>query len=134
MTVNKPEEEPARILIVEDEPELAELLEGFLKRHGFSTRIAGDGLTACRMTEEFRPHLILLDILLPELDGWEVCRLIRRVPDRSLAGTPIIMVSALHSLEDRKKGLELGAEDYIPKPYSFRDLICRARQIIERHQ
>jgi two-component system sensor histidine kinase/response regulator len=71
------QEAPCRILIVEDEPELAELLDGFLQRNGFSTRIAGDGLTACRLTEEFRPHLILLDILLPELDGWEVCRLAR---------------------------------------------------------
>jgi two-component system sensor histidine kinase/response regulator len=71
---------------------------------------------------------------LPELDGWEVCRLIRRVPDRKLADTPIIMVSALNSAEDRKKGLELGAEDYLPKPYSLRQLIARTREILSRKQ
>jgi DNA-binding response OmpR family regulator len=119
-----------KLLIVEDEPELAELLSGFFRRHGFATRIAGDGLTACRLTEQFRPHLILLDILLPGMDGWEVCRMIRRVPDRSLAGIPIIMVSALNSPEDRDKGIALGAEEYIAKPYRLRELMSRVNRVL----
>jgi DNA-binding response OmpR family regulator len=128
MSESRPD--PSRILVVEDEPELAELLAGFLQRRGFATRIAGDGLTACRLTEEFRPHLILLDILMPGIDGWEVCRLIRRVPDRRLANIPIIMVSALNSPEDRSKGIELGAEDYIPKPYRFSELVTRIGEVL----
>lgn len=119
-----------RILIVEDEPELAELLSGFFRRHGFAARTAGDGLTACRLTEKFRPHLILLDILLPGMDGWEVCRMIRRVPDRSLAEIPIIMVSALDSPEDRAKGVALGADEYVPKPYLLRELLVRVKQVL----
>lgn len=123
-----------RILIVEDEPELAELLERFLRNKGFATAIAGDGLSACRMINALRPDLILLDIMLPELDGWEVCRLIRKIPDRSLAGTPIIMLSALHATENRAHGLKLGANDYIPKPYSLKEIFQRSLKLIAQHR
>lgn len=123
-----------KILIVEDEPELALLLEHFLKSKGFVTAIAGDGLTACRMINALRPDLILLDIKLPELDGWEVCRLVRKIPDRTLADTPIMMLTALATKQDREQGLKLGANDYMTKPYSLKEIVLRANKLIDRHK
>jgi DNA-binding response OmpR family regulator len=123
-----------KILIVEDEPELAALLEHFLRNKGFVTATAGDGLTACRMINALRPDLILLDIKLPELDGWEVCRLVRKIPDHRLASTPIMMLSALATNQDRDQGLRLGANDYITKPYSLKEIVLRANNLINRHK
>lgn len=123
-----------KILIVEDEPELAALLENFLRNKGFVTATAGDGLTACRMINALRPDLILLDIKLPELDGWEVCRLVRKIPDQSLAGIPIMMLSALATTQDRAQGLKLGADDYMTKPYSLKEIVLRANNLINQHK
>jgi DNA-binding response OmpR family regulator len=123
-----------KILIVEDEPELAALLEHFLRNKDFVTATAGDGLTACRMINALRPDLILLDIKLPELDGWEVCRLVRKIPDNDLASTPIMMLSALATNRDRDQGLKLGADDYITKPYSLKEIVLKANNLIDRHQ
>lgn len=123
-----------KILIVEDEPELAELLERFLRRHGFITAVAGDGLNACRLINALRPDLILLDLMLPELDGWEVCRLVRKIPDRSRASIPIILLSALHAAENCAQGLKLGANDYIAKPYSLKQVLQRATTLIDQHK
>lgn len=123
-----------KILIVEDEPELAMMLEHFLCGKGFIAAIAGDGLTACRMINAFRPDLILLDIKLPELDGWEVCRLVRKIPDRNLANTPIMMLSALVTEQDRAQGLKLGADDYMTKPYSLKEVEVRANKLIHRYR
>ena len=123
-----------KILIVEDEPELAALLEHFLRNKGFVTATAGDGLTACRMINSLRPDLILLDIKLPELDGWEVCRLVRKIPDNDLASTPIMMLSALATDRDRDQGLKLGADDYMTKPYSLKEIVLRANKLIDRHK
>lgn len=122
-----------KILIVEDEPELAAVLEHYLGSKGFVTSTAGDGLTACRMINALRPHLILLDIKLPELDGWEVCRLVRKIPDRTLASTPIMMLSALATEQDRAQGLKLGADDYMTKPYSLKEVVLRANKLIHKH-
>jgi len=127
-------ETQGKILIVEDEPEPAELLGRFLRNNGFETAVAGDGLSACRMINALRPDLILLDIMLPELDGWEICRLIRKIPDRSLATIPIIMISALHTEENRAQGLQLGANDYIPKPYSLKVVLQRSTRLIASHR
>lgn len=127
-------DEQGKILIVEDEPELAELLERFLRRHGFSTAVAGDGLSACRLINTLRPDLILLDLMLPELDGWEVCRLIRKIPDPGLARIPIIMLSALHAAENRAQGLKLGANDYIAKPYSLKQVLQRSTILIDQYR
>lgn len=122
------------ILIVEDEPELLEPLEYSLRKAGFATASAADGLNACRRVGSFRPELILLDILLPDLDGWEVCRMIRSHPDPILASTPIIMMTALTSTENRLKGLELGADAYLPKPYAMREVILHARNLVARRR
>ncbi len=123
-----------RILIVEDEAELAEVLEYNLHRYGFTTSTAHDGLAACRLTGSERPDLILLDLLLPDLDGWEICRLIRNHHDREVASTPIIMLTALGSPECRLRGLEAGADAYLPKPYSVKEIALRAGRLINRHR
>ncbi len=123
-----------KVLIVEDEAELAMLLEHYLKNRGFVTAIAGDGLTACRMINSLRPDLILLDIKLPELDGWEICRLVRKIPDRELASTPIMMLTALATNQDRAQGFKMGADDYMTKPYSLKDIVLRANKLIDRYK
>ena len=123
-----------KILIVEDEPELAEVLSYQLQHQGFTTLVAGDGLNACRLAGSEHPALILLDVLLPDLDGWEVCRLIRSRHEHQIGSVPIIMLTALDSLNDRLKGLGAGADAYISKPYSIREVILTARRLIERRQ
>jgi signal transduction histidine kinase len=124
----------AKILIVEDEEELAELLAYNLRKEGYSVLCAHDGLNACRLAGAERPDLILLDILLPDLDGWEICRLIRAHQDADLATTPIVMLTALGALDDRLKGLELGADAYLAKPYVLRELLVRVRQLLARRR
>lgn len=118
------------ILIVEDEQELAEVLEYNLERRGFKILVAHDGLTACRLVGLHRPDLILLDILLPDLDGWEICRLIRGHQSSAIAMTPILMMTALGTQEDKIKGLQLGADAFIPKPYSVREVCLRAERMV----
>lgn len=123
-----------KILIVEDEVELAEVLEYNLRRGGFDVLTAHDGLSACRLVGAERPDLILLDLLLPDLDGWEICRLIRGHHDAELASTPILMMTALGSLDDRLRGLELGADAYLAKPYSVREVALQARNLLARRR
>jgi len=123
-----------KILIVEDEVELAEVLEYNLRRSGFEVLTAPDGLSACRVIGAERPDLILLDLLLPDLDGWEICRLIRGHHDAALAATPIIMMTALGSLDDRLRGLEMGADAYLAKPYSVKEVALQARNLLSRHR
>ncbi len=123
------------VLIVEDQPELAAVLEYQLQGQGYDVLLAEDGLSACRLAGSARPDLILLDILLPDLDGWEVCRLIRSRREEPIGSVPIIMLTALGSMDDRLRGLELGADAFIPKPYSVREVLLTARRLIERrHQ
>lgn len=121
------------ILVVEDEAELAEVLEFNLLRSGFEVLIAGDGLEACRIIGRHKPDLILLDLQLPKLDGWEVCRMIRSQPDPQACATPIIMLSALGTTDDRIKGYDLGADLYLPKPYSIMEVLQKTRQLIDQH-
>ena len=123
-----------KILIVEDEVELAEVLEYNLRRSGFDVLTAHDGLSACRLVGAERPDLILLDLLLPDLDGWEICRLIRGHHDAELASTPIMMMTALGSLDDRLRGLELGADAYLAKPYSVKEVALQARNLLARRR
>ena len=124
----------AKILIVEDEPDLAEVLSYQLQHQGFSTLVAGDGLSACRLAGSENPDLILLDVLLPDLDGWEVCRLIRSRHEHEIGSVPIIMLTALDSRNDRLKGLEAGADAHISKPYSIREVILTAQRLIDRRR
>lgn len=123
-----------KILIVEDEVELAEVLEYNLRRGGFDVLTAHDGLSACRLVGAERPDLILLDLLLPDLDGWEICRLLRGHHDAELASTPILMMTALGSLDDRLRGLELGADAYLAKPYSVKEVALQARNLLARRR
>lgn len=123
-----------KILVVEDEVELAEVLEYNLRRSGFEVLTAHDGLSACRLVGSERPDLILLDLLLPDLDGWEICRLIRGHHDTGLATTPIIMMTALSSLDDRLRGLEMGADAYLAKPYSVKEVALQARNLLARRR
>ena len=123
------------VLIVEDEQELAEILEYSLNKEGLQTVKASDGLAACRLVGEHHPDLILLDINLPVLDGWEVCRLIRGHEEKRIASIPIIMLTALNFGEARLKGLLLGADAYIGKPYSVREVVLQTRNLLRRrHQ
>lgn len=123
-----------RVLVVEDEVELAELLEHNLRRHGIIPILAHDGLTACRLVGSEAPQVILLDILLPDLDGWEICRMVRAHPQPAIARTPIIMLTALGSIADRVRGIELGADAYFPKPYSLREVILKTVQLVGQHR
>ncbi|MGE4579155.1 MAG: response regulator [Desulfuromonadales bacterium] len=123
-----------RILVVEDERELAEILEYNLGRRGFDIVTAYDGLNACRLVGSHQPDLILLDILLPDLDGWEICRLIRGHQNTRVAQTPILMMTALGTQNDKLKGLQLGADDYVAKPYSVREICAKAEGMIARRR
>ncbi|MGH7991854.1 MAG: response regulator transcription factor, partial [Limisphaerales bacterium] len=119
-----------KILIVDDEPDAIELLEFNLKQAGFEVVAAEDGAEALRKAKSSAPALIVLDVMLPELDGLEVCKLLRRDPTTS--SLPIIMLTAKAAELDRVLGLELGADDYITKPFSPRELILRIKKILER--
>ncbi|HEY5298590.1 MAG TPA: response regulator transcription factor [Verrucomicrobiae bacterium] len=119
-----------KILIVDDEPDAIELLEFNLKQAGFEVAAAEDGAEALRKAKSYAPNLIVLDVMLPELDGLEVCKLLRRDP--ATATLPIIMLTAKAAELDRVLGLELGADDYITKPFSPRELILRIKKILER--
>ena len=125
---------PATILIVEDEPEILAPLSHALKRAGYIVYEAEDGMTACRIIGSQLPDLILLDIMLPDLDGWEVCRLLRQHPDHLIATTPVIMLTALNSPEDKLHGLELGADAYLAKPYSQQEVMLVSGRLIDRHR
>ncbi len=118
---------PARILIVEDEPAVADLIEYNLRKARFESAIARDGRSALRMAGSFRPDLILLDLMLPELDGLDVCRELRRT-----SAVPVIMLTARGEESDRVSGLELGADDYVTKPFSMRELLARIRAVLRR--
>lgn len=115
------------ILIVDDDINICELLRLYLEKDGFSTIVANDGLKAIELNEKLSPDLILLDIMLPELDGWQVCRQIRKTCD-----TPIIMLTAKGETFDKILGLELGADDYISKPFETKEVIARIKAVLRR--
>jgi two-component system, OmpR family, response regulator len=116
-----------RILIVEDEPALADSVRYGLEREGFECTVLSDGSRAVDYVRSWRPDLVLLDLMLPGMPGADVCREIRRV-----ARVPIVMVTAKDSEADKVLGLELGADDYITKPFSMRELIARVRAVLRR--
>jgi DNA-binding response OmpR family regulator len=122
----------AKILVVDDEPDAVELIEFNLKTAGYEVVTAGDGAEALKKARTFAPNLILLDLMLPEVDGLEVCKLLRRDPATS--GIPVIMVTAKAAEIDRVLGLELGADDYVTKPFSPRELVLRVKSILRRGQ
>ena len=116
-----------KILIVDDDVNICELLRLYLEKNGFATVLAHDGQTAVRVFNETKPDLILLDIMLPLLDGWQVCREIRKIAD-----TPIIMLTAKGETFDKVLGLELGADDYITKPFDTKEIIARIKAVLRR--
>jgi two-component system response regulator RegX3 len=120
-------DEPARILLVEDEPSLADSVRYNLEREGFAVTVAVDGRSALERFRTDRPSLIILDLMLPEMSGLDVCRVIRAESD-----VPIIVVTAKDSEADKVTGLELGADDYVTKPFSVRELISRVRAHLRR--
>jgi len=119
-----------RILIVDDEPEAIELVEFNLKQAGFEVISAADGATALKKSRELLPSLIVLDLMLPEMDGLEVCKVLRRDP--ATVNIPILMLTAKAAEIDRVLGLELGADDYLTKPFSPRELVLRVKKILQR--
>jgi DNA-binding response OmpR family regulator len=123
--------EPSRtVLIVEDEPDIRNLLTLHLARDGFRCRTAGTGTDALAEVRAARPDLLILDLMLPGLGGLEVCRRLRADP--TTAGLPIIMLTAKADEVDRVVGLELGADDYVVKPFSPKELVARVRAVLRR--
>lgn len=118
-----------KILVVDDEKPIADILQFNLKKEGFEVYCAYDGNDAIRLVEEIQPDLILLDIMLPQQDGMEVCREVRKKYDM-----PIIMLTAKDSEIDKVLGLELGADDYVTKPFSTRELIARVKANLRRQK
>jgi DNA-binding response OmpR family regulator len=116
-----------RILIVDDEPNLVELLEGYLHREGYETTTTGDGLAAVELARIRDPDLILLDVMLPGLDGIEACRQIRRFSDAY-----ILMLTARAEEVDKLIGLSVGADDYVTKPFSPREVVARVKVLLRR--
>jgi DNA-binding response OmpR family regulator len=116
-----------RILVVEDEPMMAEVVERYLRRDGYDVRAVHDGNAALDAYERFQPDLIVLDIMLPGIDGLEVCRRVR-----ARADTPVIMLTARGEEVDKLVGLGLGADDYITKPFSPRELVARVKAVLRR--
>ncbi|MCK4294675.1 MAG: response regulator [Planctomycetes bacterium] len=119
-----------KILIVEDDRDITEMVEYNLKEEGFETISAPNGRTGVELAGKHRPDLIILDIMLPVMDGFEVCRTLKSDP--STANIPIIILSAKSQETDKVLGLELGADDYVTKPFSPRELIARTRAILRR--
>ncbi len=119
-----------RVLVVDDERDILELVRYHAEKAGFECRGAGDGLAGLRLAREWRPDVLVLDLMLPGLDGLEVCRRIRQEP--AIAPLPIIMLTARAEEADRVAGLEVGADDYVVKPFSPRELVARIKAVLRR--
>lgn len=118
-----------KILIVDDDNNIAELISLYLTKECFETMIVGDGESALEALRTFEPNLILLDLMLPGIDGYEVCRNVR-----ATLGTPIIMLSAKGEIFDKVLGLELGADDYMEKPFDTKELVARVKAVLRRYK
>jgi len=118
-----------RILIVDDDPVLVDLVSMALQDQGYRTAAAYDGTAGLRRLVEVQPDLILLDVMMPGHNGWEVCRRIREMTD-----VPVIMLTAKRELSHRLRGLNLGADDYVPKPFDMEELILRVQAVLRRTQ
>jgi two-component system OmpR family response regulator len=117
-----------RVLVVDDEPNIAELVAAALRYEKFDVRTAGDGKAALAEVREFAPHLVVLDVMLPELDGFEVQRRLQASGER----VPVLFLTARDSVEDRVRGLTLGGDDYLTKPFSLEELVARVRSVLRR--
>ena len=121
--------EKQRILIVDDDANIAELISLYLMKECYETMIVGDGEEALKRFPEFKPNLVLLDLMLPGMDGYQVCRELR-----SSSQVPIIMLSAKGEIFDKVLGLELGADDYMIKPFDSKELVARVKAVLRRYQ
>ncbi len=117
----------SRILVVDDDPGIVKLVRTYLEQVGFEVAVAYDGKKAMQIARNDRPDLVILDLMLPEMDGWDVCRALRKESD-----VPIIMLTARVEESDKLIGLELGADDYVTKPFSPRELVARVRSVLRR--
>lgn len=120
---------PDTILVVEDEVALRETLSYNLKKVGYKVEAVGDGTAAVETARKLKPDLILLDLMLPEMDGFEDCRILRKE-----MGTPVLMLSARYDEVDRMAGWEVGADDYLTKPFSMRELLARVKAQLRRNR
>lgn len=121
--------EKQRILIVDDDANIAELISLYLLKECYETQIVGDGEEALQVFPSFKPHLVLLDLMLPGIDGYQVCRELRMTSQ-----VPIIMLSAKGEIFDKVLGLELGADDYMIKPFDSKELVARVKAVLRRYQ
>lgn len=122
-----PPMDPHTVLVIEDDPNTKALVALYLEREGFGVVTAGDGPTGLALAERHRPVMVILDLMLPKMDGWEICRRLRRFSE-----VPVIMLTARGEEIDRVAGLTLGADDYIVKPFSPRELIARVKAVLRR--
>src|SRR5262245_36453885 len=119
-----------RALVVEDETDVAELIRYHLSREGYEVSVVASGTEALRVARETVPDLILLDIMIPQLNGWEICRRIKQEPETR--AIPVIMVTGRAEEGDKVLGFEMGADDYVTKPFSPRELVARVRAVVRR--
>jgi two-component system, OmpR family, response regulator len=128
MQLRRPDGEPVRILVVDDEPTLTDLLSMALRYEGYEVRSAATGNAAVRSAREVRPDAVVLDVMLPDLDGFEVLRRLRsHLPD-----VPVLFLTARDSVEDRIAGLTVGGDDYVTKPFSLEEVVARLRALLRR--
>ena len=126
--LRRPDGGPVRVLVVDDEPTLAELLSMALRYEGWDVRSAGDGQSAVRTARDFRPDAVVLDMMLPDIDGLEVLRRMRT----SLPDVPVVFLTARDAVEDRIAGLTAGGDDYVTKPFSLEEVVARLRALMRR--
>ncbi len=122
-----------RLLMIEDDARLAGMVGEYLTQSGFAVEHAGDGVSGLNLLQDKPFDLVVLDLMLPDIDGLEVCRRLRALPG-DVARTPVLMLTAKGDPMDRIIGLELGADDYLPKPFEPRELLARIRAVLRRHQ
>ncbi len=132
MTNNKRPMIDKRILVVDDDKEIVRLVRAYLEQAGFVVLTAFDGETALHTIRREKPDLVVLDLMLPDRDGWDITRVVRS--DTAIAATPIIMLTARVEDTDKIIGLELGADDYIAKPFNPREVVARVRSVLRRSQ
>ena len=118
-----------KILVVDDEKPIVDIIVGYLKRESFSVITAYDGTSALQLAQKQEPDLIILDLMLPEISGWDICRTLRTKSD-----VPIIMLTARDEVTDKIVGLELGADDYVTKPFEPKELVSRVKAVLRRSQ
>ncbi|MEO7242520.1 MAG: response regulator transcription factor [Variovorax sp.] len=120
-----------QLLMIEDDGRLAQMVVEYLGQSGYTVQHAGDGAAGLEALQQHAPELVILDLMLPDMDGLEVCRRIRALPN-AMARTPVLMLTAKGDPMDRIVGLELGADDYLPKPFEPRELLARIRAVLRR--